>query len=127
MANKYISNPSRVGGQTRIPSIRYKNQDGTEQIAASNGEKSRVLADTFFLPKPAESTMPTDVAYPERVDYTCNFTHKQLTRAIGKLKPFKAPGVDGSPNIVLKETHEIIAEYLLQIFQAVFKLNTYSG
>ncbi len=50
----------------------------------------------------------------------------QLHQCITRLSPHKAPGQDGIPNIVLKELLELIAEYLLQIYQAIFTLNTYS-
>jgi len=44
-----------------------------------------------------------------------------------RLSPHKAPGQDGIPNVILKESIELIAEHLLHIFQAVFTLNTYSN
>ena len=37
------------------------------------------------------------------------------------------PGEDGIPNVVLKESADLIVPYLLQIFQAVFKLDIYSN
>ena len=42
------------------------------------------------------------------------------------MSPHKAPGEDGIPNMVIKESLEIIAEYLLRIFKAIFTLGTYS-
>jgi hypothetical protein len=44
-----------------------------------------------------------------------------------KLKPFKAPGLDGVPNVVLKETMDILVDYLHPIFNAIFTLGTYYG
>ena len=50
-----------------------------------------------------------------------------MTRlCIAKLAPHRAPRDDGIPNVVLKETIEQIAEYLLRIYKATFMLNTYS-
>ena len=50
----------------------------------------------------------------------------QLRRCITRLCPFKAPGEDGIPNTIIKESMEVIAEYLLEIYWATFSLNTYS-
>ena len=51
----------------------------------------------------------------------------QLRRCVARLSPYKAPGDDGIPNIVIKESLELIAEYLLEIFRATFALHTYSN
>ena len=50
----------------------------------------------------------------------------QLRRCIARLSPYKAPGEDSIPNVVIKESIELIAEYLLEIFRTTFALNTYS-
>ena len=44
----------------------------------------------------------------------------QLQHCIARLTPHKAPGEDGIPNVVLKESLELIAEYLLHIYKATF-------
>ena len=36
------------------------------------------------------------------------------------------PREDGIPTVVLKQTAELIIPYLIEIFHAAFKLNTYS-
>ena len=51
----------------------------------------------------------------------------QLRRCVARLSPYKAPGEDGIPNVVIKESLDLIAEYLLEIFQATFTLHTYSN
>ena len=51
----------------------------------------------------------------------------QLRRCVARLHPFKAPGEDGIPNTGIKESMEVIAEYLLEIYRATFSLNTYSN
>lgn len=52
---------------------------------------------------------------------------EQLQRQVQRLSPYKAPGPDGIPNIVLKESIEILGKHLLQIYRAVFALHTYSN
>ena len=41
------------------------------------------------------------------------------------MSPYKASGPDEIPNIVLQKSFNLIADYLLHIFQAVFTLRTY--
>ena len=50
----------------------------------------------------------------------------QLHQQISRLKPHKALGEDGIPNVVLKQVAELLMPYLIQIFRAVFRLGTYS-
>jgi Reverse transcriptase (RNA-dependent DNA polymerase) len=100
--------------------------DGMEQMAETNEDKSATLATAFFPVEPAESQVPPNFRYPKRVARTFQLEEEQLRRQISRLKPHKAPGDDGIPNIVLKETVDLIAEYLLWIFQATFALQTYS-
>ena len=45
--------------------------------------------------------------------------------AMANLKPFKAPGPDGVPNVVLKECIGVIIHHLYFIFQAILELRVY--
>ena len=49
----------------------------------------------------------------------------QLQNQIVKLSPYKAPGPDGIPDIVLKECVELLTTPLTNIFNAIIQLNTY--
>ena len=80
----------------------------------------------FFPEKPTELLVPSDAEYPDCVSYSFRPTLAQLRRCVAKLSPHKVPGKDGIPNVVLKESLELIAKYLLHIFKAVFMLGTYS-
>ena len=51
----------------------------------------------------------------------------QLHRCVARLHPYKAPGEDSIPNAIIKESMEVIAEYLLESYQATFSLSTYSN
>jgi hypothetical protein len=52
-------------------------------------------------------------------------TSKQIEEQIHCLSLYKASGPDEIPNIVLQKSYELIADYLLHIFQAIFTLQTY--
>ena len=49
----------------------------------------------------------------------------QIQNQIAKLSPYKAPGPDGIPNIVLKECVKLLITPLTNIFNAIIQLNTY--
>lgn len=127
IANKYISNPVGDSGLTRIPTLNSTNDNGQPIEAVTNTDKSDLLAAAFFPTRPADSSVPDNPAYPEPVDYKCNITREQICRAIAKLQPYKAFGINKIPNVLLKEVINIIIDYLYYIFRAVFKLGTYSN
>ena len=49
----------------------------------------------------------------------------QLEKVIRKLAPYKAPGPDGIPNIVLQKCFEPLADYLLHLYRAILTLDEY--
>ncbi len=125
-AHRYMASPVGDGGKARIPTLKVVGSDGATEDVATNEGKSAALCRIFFPEKPAVSLVPSEPDYPDRVDYTFRLSMAQLRRCIARLRPHKAPGEDGIPNAVLKEVLELIAEYLLHIYRAVFTLNTYS-
>ena len=110
-----------------MPTLESTNLDGMTQRAETNEDKSQILAATFFPPKPTTSQVPNNYKYPTKVAYCFQLHETQLWRQINKLKPHKAPGDHGIPNIVLKESIDLIAGHLLWIYRAVFTLETYSA
>ena len=80
----------------------------------------------FFLAKPVGVLVLPDVDYPTWVKYSFQPSLAQLRCCVMRLGPHKAPGEDGIPNVVIKESLELIAEYLLRIYKATFTLGTYS-
>jgi ribonuclease HI len=125
IANKYLNSPAGDGGKTRIPTLKATGADGEMQEATTNQEKSDMLLNAFFPPPPELTSVPQDYRYPNPKPCYEKITKIQIMRVINGLSPYKAPGLDNIPNVVLKESAVIIADYLLQIFQAVFKLGVY--
>src|SRR6266481_1308585 len=125
-AHQYMASPVGDGGKARIPTLKVVGSDGATEGVATNEGKSAALCRIFFPEKPAVSLVPSEPDYPDQVDYTFRLSMAQLRRCIARLRPHKALGEDGIPNAVLKEVLELIAEYLLHIYRAVFTLNTYS-
>jgi ribonuclease HI len=120
-ANKYLTASAGDGGLSRIPTL--KRPDGS--TADTNEEKSTALAQAFFPPPPATSSVPEDFEYPDAVPTPTPLTLDQLQRSILKLSPYKAPGPDGICNIVFSRCANLLQPYLLHLFRAVFSLDTY--
>ena len=118
-AHKYISAPAGDGGKTRIPNLRTQDL-GSERTCSNNKDKSEVLAKTFFPKKPQQT-----IASPEGaigVTPICKMdpiTREQIRKHIARLKPFKAPGPDGIPNIVLIKCADLLVNRLWPIYTAI--------
>lgn len=125
IANKYISNPASDGGQTRIPTLKVRREDGSTEEVKSNEDKSKTFARTPFPPPPAQSSVPRSPKYAAPVHDDSEITRGQIRCNIGRLSPYKACGADGIPNILLKETVDVIIEHFYYLFKAVFELNVY--
>lgn len=121
IANNYLTAAAGDGGLSRIPTLRRP--DGTS--ADTNEEKSAALAQTFFPPPPATSSVPEDAIYPTPVATPAPITDSQLSRSIAKLSPYKAPGPDGICNIVFTRCATLLKPFLTHLFSAVFTLKTY--
>ena len=124
--HRLITSPATDGGKSRIPGLKYKETpDGEEQTASSNEEKSRVLAKCFFPSKPTQppplQTADQDVQHADIE--ALSITKEQVLRQLWRLKPYKAPGRDGIPNVVLVKCSDILADRLLGIYSAMLELN----
>jgi hypothetical protein len=118
-AGRYINNPNGEGAaQLRIPTLKVTNPDGSISLVKTNTDKARIIADSFFPPPPADHGIPENVDYPPPLPYHAEFSREHIQRMISDLPPHKAPGPDQIPNIIYKESVEIILEHLYHIFNA---------
>jgi len=69
--------------------------------------------------------LPQDYEYPTPIPDPPRTTTTQIREQINKLAPYKAPGPDGIPNIVLMKCFDIIADYLLHIIQVIIEKGLY--
>ena len=124
-ANKYIAAPASDGGSTRIPKLKQQ-LNGQERTANSNQDKSELLANTFFPKKPAnEEENRAQQEYPPPICEANKISQDQIRRQLKRLKPFKAPGPDGIPNIVLTRCADLIVDRLWYIFNAILEKEIY--
>ena len=126
-AARYIDSPvaGEGGARTRVPTLHTKSLDGETQVARSNEEKARVIAESFFPPPPATTSVPRGFKYPNPVPYKAKFTKDQIRRTIDKLSPYKAPGPDGIPNAVFKQCADILHNHLYHIYNATLQNDYY--
>ena len=125
-ANKYLKNPVGDRGMPRIPTQRTENEEGVETEVNDNKDKARLFAKTFFPAppvNPAEEEVPQE--YPEPLPNPPPLDKAQIDQAICKLRPYKAPGPDGIPNIVLQKCFDVIADHLIYIYRAILELEDY--
>lgn len=124
-ANNYIKEPIGDGGKARIPTLKATDQSGRTQEFTTNEDKAEALARAFFPKKPEVSSVPPCYTYPPPLAPPEPITKDQVRRHISRLSPFKAPGPDGIPNIVLQKAVDHIIEYLVHIYRAILTLEVY--
>ena len=107
-AHKYTSSPAGDGGKSRIPVLKLT-RDAQETTANSNEEKASLLARTFFPPSPPNDS-PIHFVYPKPIDNPAPIRKDQIRRQLARLKPYKAPGPDGIPNIVLTKCADTLTD-----------------
>jgi hypothetical protein len=124
IANKYISSKPSDYSNARIPTL-CMSSNGLPSLAESNSDKAAALADSFFPPPPASPQVPPDQTYPAPLRGPRFFSRSRIRQVIRTLSPYKAPGPDKIPNIVLMKCVDVLIDHLFYIFRAVFELNIY--
>lgn len=119
-ANCYTSAAASDRGKTRIPMLRYMAGE-QEVMARSNREKRNALAKGFFLPKLQGDGLQPGFKYLRQCKGKIKITVEQIQKQMKKLKPFKAPGPDSIPNVVLTKCADILTRRLFCIYEMMFK------
>ena len=98
----------------------------TETVASTNHDKSKMLAKGFFPSKPTATVTYTETQeYPEPICGTHKISRDQIKRHLKRLKPYKAPGPDNIPNIVLSQCADLLIDRFLFIYSAILKRGHY--
>ncbi|EJD43443.1 hypothetical protein AURDEDRAFT_66469, partial [Auricularia subglabra TFB-10046 SS5] len=114
-----------VGG-TRVPTLIQK--DGTGETVAThktNSEKSEAFYKSFFPAKPDNIDIRPTPPGPHSTEGIKTITREQIRRNVAKLAPYKAPGEDRIPNVILKRCIDVLIEYLFHIFSAISRHGFY--
>jgi len=123
-AQKYLNAPASDGGKTRIPDLKYT-ANGQQCTASDNQSKSKVLAKTFFPSKPEAMQLQAHEVNQAPVEKMSPITEEQIRRQLARLKPYKAPGPDRIPNIVLTKCADLISNRLGYIFMEILNRKFY--
>ncbi len=118
--HRVISAPLSDGGKACIPALKHK-QGEVETLASTNTEKSKVLAKSFFLTKPPHTGIPTDYNYPSPCCKPNQLTREQIMNHLHRLKPYKAPGPDGIPSVILTKCTDLLTERLYFIYKIMLE------
>jgi hypothetical protein len=124
IANKYVTSEPSDYSSARVPSLKTS-LNGIPTTAATNTEKAAALAQSFFPPPPLTSSVPADTVYPPPLPGIKLFSRRRIKRAVRLLKPHKAPGPDGIPNVILTKCIDVLIDHLYYIFKAVLELDVY--
>jgi len=124
LANRYITKDPSDASCTRIPALRTPTAS-IPTLATSNSDKAKLLADLFFSPPPSTSSVPAHFDYPAPVPGLHFFSRQQIHETVHTLKPYKAPGPDGIPNIILMKCINVIIDHLFYIYRASLEFAFY--
>ena len=83
-----------------------------------------MLASTFFPPSPPEHAA-LHFVYPKPIAKFNHIPKDQIKGQLARLKPYKAPGPDSIPNIVLTRCANILTNRLYYIYKAIDNLGIY--
>jgi hypothetical protein len=83
----------------------------------TNEQKAEMLCNTFF-PKTRGSMGAALTAhkYPTPAFEYQPVTDKKICRAVKKVNPFKSPGKNGIPNIVIKQSIDVLVPHLGPVY-----------
>jgi ribonuclease HI len=121
---RLLSAPASDGGGSKVPTLKYKS-GGTEHLAKTNEEKGKALVKSFFPPKPHPEPQLEDTNYPPQCCKASQFTRETILRQLRRLKPYKAPGPDGIPNVILTKCADLLIDRLYHIYTAIYNKRLY--
>jgi hypothetical protein len=99
--------------------------NSVDPIAKSNAEKGQALAKCFFPPKPQQEPAAANATFPTQCAKAGSLTRDSITRQLRRLSPYKVPGPDGIPNIVLTKCADAILDRLFYIYSAIYDKQIY--
>ena len=124
LANKYIASEPTDYSCTRVPPLRVK-INGVDGVAEDNISKVNALSQSFFPPPPVSSSVPPGAIYPKPLKGIRFFSRARIRQVFKTLSPYKAPGQDGIPNVVLIKCIDALVDHIFFIYRAVFELKVY--
>ncbi len=118
-ANQLIAAPPTDRGKAKILKLKHK-VGGEDTTASTNKEKSAALARNFFLAKPQEEPQMHNIP-PKVCKGVGKIMKEQIQVQLKTIKPYKALGPDGIPNVVLSNCTDEITDRLFYIYKAMLE------
>jgi hypothetical protein len=125
LANKYISSEPTDYSNARIPPL-HMYTNGLPDVADDNAKKVKALADSFFPPPPAVSSVPPNQVYPTPLKGPRFFSRSRIRQVIKSLSPFKGLAPDKIPNVVLMK-HSSTTSFIFLGQCSSFQCTTLGG
>jgi len=110
---------------TRIKTLKDPRNPQGNSITQDNARKSELLYDVFFRPAPEDEHVEPNFNYNPPICEFAPITDSQISRAIAKLSPYKAPGPNGISNSIYTHCADLLVQYMGPIFRATFTLGIY--
>ena len=126
-AAHYAQNPLSDGSRACIPMLYTKSTMGEmTDMHSTDTQKAQIFHSMFFLPWPPQlPPYPGDSdPYPSPMPFSTP-PISAIFRRLRKLRPYKAPGPDRVPNVVLQRAASDIAPALYTCLQAMLSLKYY--
>jgi len=101
-ANKYLKEPIGDGGNPRIPTLRIKDEQGTETKVNDNRDKANLFAASFFPPPPVNTNVPANFTYPQPIPDPPQITKAQIENQVRRLSHFSDPFIYPSKVILIQ-------------------------
>ncbi|VDC04308.1 unnamed protein product [Peniophora sp. CBMAI 1063] len=124
-ANKFAKAGATDGGAASIPTLKRTVTPGVEEAAATNADKSAFLAASFFPAPPEDAAIPANTVYPQPIAADASISESTVLRHLARLSPYKAPGPDGIQNVVLTKCADILAPWLVVVYNAILRHGYY--
>ncbi|KAJ3739880.1 hypothetical protein DFH05DRAFT_1376223, partial [Lentinula detonsa] len=110
---------------TVIPTLKIIDTNNTvTRTAETNEDKAQLLAKTFFPAPPPNYNLERNPCR-NQLPNPPKITQERIIKTYQKLKPYKAPGPDGIPNVILKKYAGMLAPYMSEIYNAIGDLKIY--
>ncbi len=108
---------------TKIPTIRYNDENGTQQQASEFKEKTTAFLNTLFPPQPPDlfSIPIRSVSSQPRWEWP-ELINSEIESALLSSNNKKAPGNDGIGFTLLKRAYKIAPELFNGLYKACFQL-----
>ncbi|KAF5366713.1 hypothetical protein D9758_006448 [Tetrapyrgos nigripes] len=108
-----------------VPTLEKIDDHGNTIKAETNVEKAEFFATAFFTPAPPHDPALDSNPCLNPLPLLPLYTRERIIDVFQGMEPYKAPGPDGIPNVILRTHAVALAPYALEIYLASHRLVTF--